>query len=96
MVVANAGPQTGDVVGYYKLATGGVTSAEMRRKIRQDLPNPVPVLMLAGLAVDQRHQKKGMGPAILIEAMQRTLAISQSARVRALMVHAIDDVTIPF
>jgi GNAT superfamily N-acetyltransferase len=85
-----------DVVGYYTLATGGVTRSEMPRKIRHDLPNPVPVMILGRLAVDERHQKKGIGPAMLTEAMQRILEISQSAGVRALLVHAIDDEAVAF
>ena len=96
VVVANTGPQAGDVVGYYTLATGGVTRSEIPRKIRHNLPNPVPVMMLGRLAVDERHQKRGIGPAMLREAMQRTLEISQSAGVRALMVHAIDDAAVTF
>lgn len=96
VVVANTGPQAGDVIGYYTLATGGVTRSEMPRKIRQDLPNPVPVMMLGRLAIDERHQKRSIGPAMLREAMQRTLDISQSAGVRALMVHAIDDEAVTF
>ncbi len=96
VLVANTGPQKGDVIGYYTLATGGVTRSEMPRKIRQDLPNPAPVMMLGRLAVDERHQRKGIGPALLCEAMQRTLEISQSAGVRALMVHAIDDEAVTF
>lgn len=96
VVVATTGLQAGDVVGYYTLATGGVTRSEMPRKIRQDLPNPVPVMMLGRLAVDERHQKKGIGPAMLREAVQRTLDISQAAGVRALMVHAIDDEAVTF
>lgn len=96
VVVANTGPQTGDVVGYYTLATGGVTRSEMPRRIRHDLPNPAPVMLLGRLAVDERHQKKGIGPAMLREAMQRTLEISRSAGVRALMVHAIDDEAVTF
>lgn len=96
VVVANTGPEAGEVVGYYTLATGGVTRSELPRKIRQDLPDPVPVMVLGRLAVDERHQKKGLGPAMLREAMQRTLDISQSAGVRALMVHAIDDQAVTF
>jgi len=58
---------------------------------------PIPGAKLLGcLAVDERHQRKGIGPALLREAMQRTLEISQSAGVRALMVHAIDDEAVTF
>lgn len=96
VVAANTEGLAGDVVGYYTLATGGVTRSEMPRKIRHDLPNPVPVMILGRLAVDERHQKKGIGPAMLREAMQRTLEISRSTGVRALMVHAIDDEAVTF
>jgi GNAT superfamily N-acetyltransferase len=96
VVVANTGSRTSEVVGYYTLATGSVTRSDMPRKIRHDVPNPVPVMMRGRLAVDERHQKKGIGPAMLREAMQRTLEISQSAGVRALMVHAIDDEAVTF
>ena len=96
VVVANSGPKAGDVVGYYTLATGGVAISEMPRKLRHNLPNPVPVMLLGRLAVDLHHQKKRIGPAMLHEAMQRTLDISQSAGVRAIMVHAIDDDAVTF
>ena len=96
VVVANAGPKAGDVVGYYTLATGGVAISEIPRKLRHNLPNPVPVMMLGRLAVDQHHQRNGIGPAMLQEAMQRTLDISLSAGVRAMMVHAIDDEAVTF
>lgn len=96
VVVANTRPEAGDVDGYYTLATGGVAISEMPRKLRHNLPNPVPVMMLGRLAVDLRHQKNDIGPAMLREAMQRTLDISRSAGVRAMMVHAIDDEAVTF
>lgn len=64
--------------------------------MRHGSPNPVPVMVLGRLAVDERHQKKGIGPAMLKEAMQRTIAISRSAGVRALVVHAVDDDAVTF
>jgi GNAT superfamily N-acetyltransferase len=96
VVVATAGAQAGQVVGYYTLATGGVARSEVPGKIRHGLPNPVPVMLLGRLAVDARHQGQGLGPAMLKEAMQRTMAIAQAAGVRALLVHAIDDDAVTF
>lgn len=96
VVVVTAVPQTGDVVGYYTLATGGVALSEIRSKHRHNLPNPVPVMVLGRLAVDQRHHGHAIGSALLREAMQRTLEISRSAGVRMLMVHAIDDDAVAF
>lgn len=96
VVTANVGRQAGEVVGYYTLATGGVQLSEIRREDRHNLPNPVPVMVLGRLAVDRRHQRRGIGPALLREAMQRTLDISRSAGVRMLLVHAIDDDAVAF
>jgi GNAT superfamily N-acetyltransferase len=96
VVVATTGPQAGEVVGYYTLATGGVALTEIRRKNRHNLPNPVPVMVLGRLAVDRRHGGNGIGSALLREAMERTLDISRSAGVRMLMVHAIDDDAVAF
>lgn len=96
VVIAAVGTQAGHVVGYYTLATGGVTLNEIRRKDRHNLPNPIPVMVLGRLAVDRRHQGCGIGSALLREAMQRTLDISRSAGVRMLMVHAIDNDAVAF
>ena len=96
VVVANTGPQAGEVVAYYSLATGGVTLREIRGKYRHNLPNPVPVMVLGRLAVDRRHTGVGLGKALLRQAMLRTLDIAQSAGVRLLMVHAIDDDAVAF
>lgn len=92
-VVTDAGR---DVQGYYTLATGSVTRQEVPRKLRQNLPNPVPVMVLGRLAIDRQHQGKGLGPALLKDAMSRTLRVSLEAGVRALIVHAIDDDAVTF
>ncbi len=96
VVIATAGAQSGEVVGYYTLATGGVTLSEIPRNYRHNLSNPVPVMVLGRLAVDRRHGGTGLGGAMLREAMRRTLDISISAGVRMLMVHAIDDDAVSF
>lgn len=96
VATATIGRQTGEVVGYYTLTTGGVQLSEIRRKDRHNLPNLVPVMVLGRLAVDRRHQRRSIGPALLREAMQRTLDISRSAGVRMLLVHAIDDDAVAF
>lgn len=96
VVVAQAGEQAGSVVAYYTLSYGSVVRQEVPRKIRQGLPNPVPVMVLGRLAVDKRHAGKGLGPGLLRESMQRTIAASQIAGLRALVVHAIDDEAMGF
>ena len=96
VVVAQAGEHAGSVVAYYTLANGSVTRAEVPRKIRQGLPNPVPIMVLGRLAVDKNHTGSGIGPGLLREAMQRTWQASQIAGIRALLVHAIDDDAVGF
>lgn len=96
VVTAQAGPAAGDVVAYYTLAYGSVLRQEVPKKIRQGLPNPVPVMVLGRLAVDKDHGGRGIGQALLREAMQRTAEASQIAGLRALIVHAIDDDAVGF
>jgi predicted N-acetyltransferase YhbS len=96
VVTARAGEDAGNVVAYYTLAYGSVIRSEVPRKIRQGLPNPVPVMMLGRLAVDERHARNGIGPSLLREAMQRTIEAAQIAGLRALIVHALDDDAVGF
>lgn len=96
VVTAQAGEDAGHVVAFYALAYGSVVRTEVPKKIRQGLPNPVPVIVLGRLAVDLKHSGKGLGPALLREAMQRTLQAAEIAGLRALIVHAIDDDAVGF
>lgn len=79
------------VMGYYALAAGAVTHQESTRSIRQNMPDPLPVMVLARLAVDVRAQGMKLGAALLRDAVERCVLISQNAGVRALLVHAIHD-----
>lgn len=79
------------VMGYYALAAGAVTHQESTRSIRQNMPDPMPVLVLARLAVDVRAQGLKLGAALLRDAVERCVLVSQNAGVRALLVHALND-----
>ena len=92
-VVADAGMH---VFAYYTLALGSVIRAEVPRKHRHGLPNPVPVMVLGRLAVDRRHGQRGLGPHMLKEAIRRTLLVEREAGALALIVHAIDDEAVGF
>lgn len=96
VVNAQMGEDAGNVIAYYTLASGSVVRDEVPRKIRHGLPNPVPVMVLGRLAVDRRHGGNKLGKGLLREAMQRTVAASQIAGVRAIIVHAIDDDAVGF
>ena len=79
------------VMGYYALAAGAVTHQESTRSIRQNMPDPVPVMVLARLAVDVRAQGMKLGAALLRGAVERCVLVSENAGVRALLVHALHD-----
>ena len=91
VVISASGPEAGEVIAYYALATGSVLISELPRRLRHDLPNPAPVMVLGRLAVDRRHGGLGLGRALLREANRRTMEVSRTAGVRALIVHPIDN-----
>ena len=83
--------RTGRVLGYYAMATGGVSRQMATSGIRRNMPDPVPVLVLARLAVDRRAQGQRLGAALLKDAVGRATRISREAGARALLVHALHD-----
>lgn len=87
---------TNAVVGYYALAVGAVVAAEAPGKVRRNMPDPIPVMILARLAIDQNCQGQGLGAALLRDAILRTLQAAEIGGIRALLVHAIDDQAVRF
>lgn len=80
------------VVGYYALATGGVERARAPERVTRGVPaHPVPVILLARLAVDATAQGKGLGRALLRDALIRVANAAEEIGVRCLLVHAKDD-----
>jgi GNAT superfamily N-acetyltransferase len=79
------------VVGYYSLANGSAIHAEAPGKIRRNMPDPIPVMVLGRLAVDINHQGKGIGKGLVKDAVLRTLQASEIAGIRAILVHALDE-----
>jgi GNAT superfamily N-acetyltransferase len=71
------------VVGYYALATGAVAQQEATGKVRRNMPEPIPVMMIGRLAVDREYQGKGLGSALLKDALLRTLNAASIAGIRA-------------
>ena len=55
------------------------------------MPDPIPVMVLARLAVDSAYQKQGLGSALLRDALLRTIAAAQIAGIRAVLLHAMSD-----
>lgn len=81
----------GQVLAYYALAAGAVSHQESPGSIRRNMPEPIPVMVLARLAVDQRLQRRQVGGALLKDALRRAAAVAQNVGVRALLVHALNE-----
>ena len=81
----------GRVVGYYALANGAVAQAEATGRVRRNMPEPIPVMVLGRLAIDQAYQGRRLGAALLRDAILRTLQAADIAGIRAILVHAISE-----
>lgn len=81
----------GRVVGYYALATGGVAQARATGRVRRNMPEPVPVMVLGRLAVDRAYRGRGIGRSLLRDAILRTLQAAEIAGIRAILVHATSE-----
>ena len=79
------------VCGYYAMAAGAVAHQMATSAVRRNMPDPVPVMVLARLAVDKRTQGMHLGASLLQDAVNRAVAVSFNAGVRALLVHALHD-----
>jgi len=79
------------IVGYYALAVGAVAHIEAPGRVRRNMPDPVPVMVIGRLAVDQTVQGQALGPALLRDAILRTLQAAEIAGIRAILVHAISE-----
>ncbi|MBT3259235.1 MAG: GNAT family N-acetyltransferase [Deltaproteobacteria bacterium] len=80
------------VVGYYSLTVGQVDTLQAPERIRKGMGQyPIPLVILARLAVSIRHQGRGIGRGLLQDVIRRTLLIAEQAGIRALLAHPIDD-----
>lgn len=81
------------VVAYYALAAGAVAHIAAPGRVRRNMPDPVPVMVMVigRLAIDQSVQGQGLGPALLRDAVLRTLQAAEIAGIRAILVHAISE-----
>lgn len=82
---------TNSVIGYYAIATGSVERIVAPRNFSRGMPDPIPVIVLARLAIDQHYQGQKLGSFLLKDAMLRALNISSQVGIRGLLVHAISE-----
>lgn len=79
------------VAGFYSLATGSVNHTEATGGLRRNMPDPIPVIILARLAVDLSFRGKGLGADLLHDAVLRCYRVAENIGVRAIMVHALTE-----
>lgn len=79
------------VVAYYCLANGAVAQITATGKVRRNMPDPIPVMIIGRLAVAQQWHGMGIGRALLRDAVLRTLQAAEIAGIRAILVHAISE-----
>lgn len=79
------------VAGYYSLTVGQIDTLEAPERVRRGMGRyPIPLVILARLAVDLDDQKQGLGYSLLQDAIMRTVAVAEQAGIRALLTHPID------
>lgn len=79
------------VAGYFSLTVGQIDTLEAPERVRRGMGQyPIPLVILARLAVDLDYQGQGLGVSLLQDAVRRTIAIAEHAGIRALLTHPID------
>lgn len=80
-----------EVVGYYCLSAGAITRESAPKIMRRNMSNPLPVLVLGRLAIDKKYHNKGLGSALLRDAMIRSVNVAKDAGVFAILIHALSE-----
>jgi GNAT superfamily N-acetyltransferase len=92
-----AGAKTSSVIGYYALSTAMEQRAALpSAKLRRGMPDQVPLLLIGRLAIDAAWQGRGIGTALLSDALRRCLAAADIIGARGVVAHAIDDNALAF
>lgn len=85
------------VLGYYSLSAGSLEVADLPEIQAHRLPeHPVPVVLLARLAVDSRAQRRGLGRDLLVDALARVAAVAEIVGIHAVEVEALDQTAANF
>ncbi|MBV8847465.1 MAG: GNAT family N-acetyltransferase [Bryobacterales bacterium] len=79
------------VIAYYALASGAIVQAAVPGRFRRNIPDPIPVVVLARLAVDRSYQGRGFGRALFRDAARRIAQAANAIGVRGIVVHAISE-----
>jgi GNAT superfamily N-acetyltransferase len=79
------------VIGYYSLSAGAISREAAPKTMRRNMPDPLPVLLLGRLAIDKSYHNKGLGSALLRDAMIRAVSVANDAGIFAILVHALSE-----
>jgi predicted N-acetyltransferase YhbS len=83
--------ENGRPIAYYVLASGTVSTVIASGRFRRNMPDPIPVVILARLAVDRSLQGKGIGRALVQDAGRRVVNAANSIGIRGMIVHALSE-----
>lgn len=90
--VATTTQEPKNILGYYTLSSLSIELSHLPSKLADKLPkHPVPAALIGRLAVHKRWQQKGIGKMLLVDAIKRTLSISEEIAIYAVVVDAIDE-----
>lgn len=81
----------GQVVAYYALAASAVAPSAASGRFKRNMPDPIPVVVLARLAIDRAQQGRGLGRALFQDAAHRVIHAADSIGIRGLLVHTISE-----
>lgn len=84
------------VAGYYALASGAVERTQVTSKMARNMPNPIPVVILARLAIDNHFKGLSLGKGLLKDALLRCVNVASQIGVKAVLVHALDQEAMAF
>lgn len=77
------------VVGYYALASSAIAPAAASGRLRRNMPDPVPVVVLGRLAVATSHHGQGLGRDLFRDAALRVIHAADAIGIRGMVVHAL-------
>jgi len=81
------------IAGFYSLAAGAITHRVAIGRVRRNMPDPIPALVLGRLAVDREWQHHGLGASLLMDALLRCLGAAETIGARVILVHALSEST---
>lgn len=79
------------VVAYYSLHLGSIQQSDAVRKIKRNMPNPIPAIVLGRLAVDINHQGRGLARALIKDMFLRAIKVAEIAGTKAVLVKALNE-----